>query len=66
MAVFGELVLIGIGVLITAWAILAGIASSAFSGKTEWSVTLPSLFIGILIIWASVHYGVITIGVNNA
>ena len=64
MAVFGELVLIGIGLLMVFWSVLITIIGSAFSGKFEW-VFIPAFVVGILLIYIGIHYGVISVGISK-
>lgn len=62
MAVFGEIVLILVGLWMMLGSIVTGFAYSAFSGKFAWFFLLP-FAIGTVIVYTAIKYGPITVGV---
>lgn len=63
MALFGELVLIALGLIILIGGSMSAYAAAAFSGKGGGWILVP-ITIGSAILWFAIHYGPLTVTVN--
>ncbi len=60
MALFGEVVLIAIGVIVLLFGSIIAYAAASFSGKGAWLI-LVAIAAGVSIIWFAGHFGPLSI-----
>lgn len=63
MAVFGEIVLLALGIWLLLGAVFLVQLRFGFTGEFEWVACLP-FSLGVLMIWCAIHYGPITMSIG--